>query len=278
MIAAVAESDMSTIDPIGVAARGGMTVLAVDDERPALEDLVYLLDAHENVGTILTAGDALEAMEILAADPRRKDSRATGVDAVFLDIRMPGVDGLELARVCAGMPSPPSVVFVTAHEDKAVAAFDVGAVDYLLKPLHSARLTTTLDRIAAARTGPAALPVPDDVVPVELGGTTTLVPRSAVRWVEAQGDYVRLHTDGENHLVRMPLGELEARWRDSGFLRIHRSFLVARGRITALRKAATGHVVHVATGGSPTEVELPVSRRHLAAVRAELRGDWSDLG
>ena len=278
MIAAVADRNTSTIDLAGVAARSGMTVLAVDDERPALEDLVYLLDAHDHVGTILTAGDGMEAMEILAADPRRSDSRAAGVDAVFLDIRMPGVDGLELAKVCAGLASPPSVVFVTAHEDKAVAAFDVGAVDYLLKPLHSARLGTTLDRIAAARAGTVAAPVPDDVVPVELGGTTTMVPRSAVRWVEAQGDYVRLHTEGESHLVRMPLGELEGRWRDAGFLRIHRSFLVARGRITALRKVTPGHVVHVETGGDAAEVELPVSRRHLAAVRAELRGHWSDLG
>jgi len=255
----------------------GMTVLAVDDERPALDDLVYLLDADDHVGTILTASNATDAMRILTADPRRIDSTAPGVDVVFLDIRMPGVDGLELARICNALPSPPMVVFVTAHEDKAVAAFDLGAVDYLLKPLHSARLTTTLDRIAAVRTGSAA-PAAEEVVPVELGGTTTMVPRSAVRWVEAQGDYVRLHTDGESHLVRMPLGELEGRWRDAGFVRIHRSFLVARGRITALRKTTPGHVVHVDTGGDPAEVELPVSRRHLAAVRAELRGDWSDLG
>ena len=253
----------------------GMTVLAVDDERPALDDLVYLLDADDHVGTILTASNAMDAMRILTADARRTGSTAPVVDVVFLDIRMPGVDGLELARMCNALPSPPLVVFVTAHEDKAVAAFDLGAVDYLLKPLHSARLTTTLHRIAAARTGSA--PAPEEVVPVELGGTTTMVPRSAVRWVEAQGDYVRLHTDGESHLVRMPLGELEGRWRDAGFVRIHRSFLVARGRITALRKTTPGHVVHVDTGGDPAEVELPVSRRHLAAVRAELRGDWSDL-
>jgi DNA-binding LytR/AlgR family response regulator len=255
----------------------GMTVLAVDDERPALDDLVYLLAADEHVGTILTAGNALDAMRILAAEPRRTDSTAPGVDVVFLDIRMPGVDGLELARTCNALPYPPLVVFVTAHEDKAVAAFDLGAMDYLLKPLHSARLTTTLHRIAAVRAGSAG-PAAEEVVPVELGGTTTMVPRSAVRWVEAQGDYVRLHTDGESHLVRMPLGELEGRWRDAGFVRIHRSFLVARGRITALRKTTPGHVVHVDTGGDPAEVELPVSRRHLAAVRAELRGDWSDLG
>jgi DNA-binding LytR/AlgR family response regulator len=254
----------------------GMTVLAVDDELPALDDLVYLLEADDHVGTILTASNAMDAMRILTADPRRTGSTAPAVDVVFLDIRMPGVDGLELARMCNALPSPPLVVFVTAHEDKAVAAFDLGAVDYLLKPLHSARLTTTLHRIAAARTG-AAAPAAEEVVSVELGGTTTMVPRSAVRWVEAQGDYVRLHTDGESHLVRMPLGELEGRWRDAGFVRIHRSFLVARGRITALRKTTPGHVVHVDTGGDPAEVELPVSRRHLAAVRAELRGDWSDL-
>lgn len=276
MIAAVMDADRSAADPDRPTAGGGLTVLAVDDERPALDDLVHLLGADDHVGTVLTANNAMEALRILAAEPRRTDGSAAGVDAVFLDIRMPGLDGLELARACTGLSSPPSVVFVTAHEDKAVAAFDVGALDYLLKPLHSARLTTTLDRIAAARTGGGA-GVDEEVVPVELGGATTMVPRSAVRWVEAHGDYVRLHTDGERHLVRMPLGELETRWRDAGFLRIHRSFLVARSRITALRKSATGHVVHVDTGGNPAEVELPVSRRHLAAVRAELRGDWSDL-
>ncbi|SHJ96777.1 two component transcriptional regulator, LytTR family [Pseudonocardia thermophila] len=254
----------------------GLTVLAVDDERPALDDLVHLLSADPHVGTVLSASNGADALRILTADPRRTGCAARVVDAVFLDIRMPGIDGLELARLCTALPSPPMVVFVTAHEDKAVAAFEVGAVDYLLKPLHSARLATTLDRIAAVRAA-STTPPAEEVLPVELGGTTRLVPRSKVRWVEAQGDYVRLHTDGESHLVRMPLGELEERWRGAGFLRVHRSFLVARNRIRALRRNNPGHVVQVATGGEPPEVELPVSRRHLAAVRAELRGDWSGL-
>jgi two-component system response regulator LytT len=257
-----------------------MTVLAVDDERPALDDLAYLLDANEHVDTVLTASNAIEAMRIL--DPGRGTGPEAGVDpgvdAVFLDIRMPGIDGLELARACIGLPTRPAVVFVTAHEDKAVAAFDLGAVDYLLKPLHSARLGTTLGRIAKGRA--SSEPATEDVVvPVELAGTTTLVPRADVRYVEAQGDYVRLHTAVTSHLVRMPLGDLEARWRDAGFLRIHRSFLVSRTQITALSKTDTGHVVQVSTGdtGPGAEVELPVSRRHLAEVRAQLRGDWSDL-
>lgn len=252
----------------------GMVVLAVDDERPALDDLAYLLDADEHVAQVITASSATAALRILDAEgPDR------GVDAVFLDIRMPGIDGIELAKTCTGMPAAPSVVFVTAHEDKAVAAFDLGAIDYLLKPLHSARLGTTLDRIAALRS--VAEPPPrEEVIPVDLAGVTTEVPRSAVRFVEAHGDYVRLHTDTDSHLVRMPLSDLDERWRSAGFLRIHRSFLVARANITALCRTSAGHAVHVAIGAgtaSPSEVQLPVSRRHLAGVRAELRGDWGDL-
>jgi DNA-binding LytR/AlgR family response regulator len=254
-----------------------MKVLAVDDERPALDDLAFLLDESEHVDQVLTATNAIEALRIL--NPAAGEAGiGAAVDAVFLDIRMPGIDGLELARTCIGLPTRPAVVFVTAHEDKAVAAFDLGAVDYLLKPLHSARLGTTLGRIAKVRTAPE--PVAEEVVvPVELAGQTTLVPRSDVRYVEAQGDYVRLHTGTTSHLVRMPLGDLEERWRGAGFLRIHRSFLVSRMQITALAKTDGGHVVQVATGdaGASSGVELPVSRRHLAEVRAQLRGDWSDL-
>src|SRR5262249_46228691 len=127
----------------------------------------------------------------------------------------------------------PAVVFVTAHDDRAVDAFDLGAVDYLLKPVRPDRLAETLRRVLAARQGsprpaPRAQPA-DEVIPVELAGRTRMVPRSAVRWVEAQGDYARLHTADGSHLVRVPLAVLEERWADAGFVRIHRSYLVARG-------------------------------------------------
>ncbi|MDT7611223.1 MAG: hypothetical protein QOG96_5726, partial [Pseudonocardiales bacterium] len=202
-------------------------------------------------------------------------ARSTDIDVVFLDIRMPGLDGLELARVFSSMVVPPAVVFVTAHDDRAVDAFDVGAVDYLLKPLRSERLRGSLDRILSSRvvasndSGGSDGANDDEVIPVELAGTTKLVPRSAVRYVEAQGDYARLHTnDNKSHLVRIPLSVLEDRWRDAGFVRIHRSYLVSLPLVTELRLSGSGYVVRIGTG--PETAELPVSRRHTRELKDRL--------
>jgi DNA-binding LytR/AlgR family response regulator len=270
---------------------GGLVVLAVDDEEPALEELAYLLGEDSRVGLVLKASDATDALRILnsrqgvreaaAAGARGPLNPATGtrvaertdVEVVFLDIRMPGLDGLELARVFSSMATPPSVVFVTAHDDRAVDAYEVGAVDYLLKPLRSERLAASIDRILANRAAGAAEPVRDDsgedeVIPVELAGTTKLVPRSAVRYVEAQGDYARLHTHEGSHLVRIPLSVLEERWREAGFVRIHRSFLVSLPLVTELRLSGSGYVVRVGSG--PDCAELPVSRRHTRELKDRL--------
>lgn len=239
---------------------GGLVVLAVDDELPALEELAYLLSEDPRVGTVLKASDATDALRILNSRQGVREAATAGpgirglsdpvsgtrvadrthVEIVFLDIRMPGLDGLELARVFSSMAVPPSVVFVTAHDDRAVDAYEVGAVDYLLKPIRSERLAASIDRILANRAAMVAEPQPeqsteDEVIPVELAGTTKLVPRSAVRYVEAQGDYARLHTNEGSHLVRIPLSVLEDRWREAGFVRIHRSFLVALPLVTELR-------------------------------------------
>jgi DNA-binding LytR/AlgR family response regulator len=258
----------------------GMVVLAVDDEEPALEELAYLLGADANVDTVLTASDATQALRILNDRRARSESPSDpaadhGVDAVFLDIRMPGLDGLELARVFSSMAAPPPVVFVTAHDDRAVDAYEVGAVDYLLKPLRSERLGASLSRIVAGRSAPDAGPGRsgtghEELIPVELAGVMKLVPRSTVRYVEAHGDYARLHTHDGNHLVRIPLSVLEERWHRAGFVRIHRSYLVALDLVTAFRAGGSGTVVQV--GNGPAAVELPVSRRHARAVRERLRG------
>jgi DNA-binding LytR/AlgR family response regulator len=248
---------------------GVLTVraLAVDDEPPALDELAYLLRVADGVGSVLTAGDATQALRVL---------RDTEVDVVFLDIRMPGLDGLELARVLRRFARPPAVVFVTAHDDRAVDAFDLGAVDYLLKPVRPDRLAETLRRVLAVRGNPvparpgggARPPAPrapaDEVIPVELAGRTRMVPRSAVRWVEAQGDYARLHTADGSHLVRVPLAVLEERWADAGFVRIHRSYLVALRLINELRLTQGGYVVRIG------ERELPVSRRHTRELKDKL--------
>jgi DNA-binding LytR/AlgR family response regulator len=245
------------VRPDGVALR----VLAVDDEAPQLDELVYLLRADERVGSVAAASDATEALRIL---------RDGHTDVVFLDIRMPGLDGLELAKVLGRFAHPPSIVFVTAHDDRAVDAFELGAVDYLLKPLRQDRLAESLRRVVAARgVAVPAAPAPvndgdDEVVPIELAGTTRLLPRSQVRWVEAQGDYARLHTADGSHLIRAALTVLAERWADAGFVRIHRSYLVSVRRITELRLTGSGYVVIV------DGRELPVSRRHTRELKERL--------
>jgi DNA-binding LytR/AlgR family response regulator len=250
----------------------GLTVLAVDDERGALSMLVEALDAEPRIGTVLQASNASEALSTLRGEIRVPAGTPERVDVVFLDIRMPGLDGLELARVLGMIPDPPTVVFVTAHEDKALDAFDIGAADYLMKPVGRERLASTMRRIARSRQDSAA-PIEeqggdDEVIPVELAGTTKLVPRSSVRWVEAQGDYARLHTGDGSHLVRIPLSQLEDRWSDAGFVRIHRSFLVALPLVTELRMSASGYVVRVGSGEGAAE--LPVSRRHTRELKDRL--------
>ncbi|MCW2778579.1 MAG: two component transcriptional regulator, LytTR family, partial [Frankiales bacterium] len=187
------------------------------------------------------------------------------VDAVFLDIRMPGLDGLELARVLTRFATPPALVFVTAYEDAAVGAFELHAVDYLLKPLRSDRLAEAVRRVAESRGAAPAPAPPEESVAVELGGVTRWVALSDVRYVEAQGDYARLHTADGSHLVRAALTSLEERWAPLGFLRVHRSYLVAAAHISELRvEPGGGHAVRVG------DLVLPVSRRHSRQLKDQL--------
>ncbi|HET6166766.1 MAG TPA: LytTR family DNA-binding domain-containing protein [Marmoricola sp.] len=231
-----------------------LDVLVVDDERPALDELAFLLSRDDRVGTVTTAASASEALRVLGEG-------GGAVDAVFLDIAMPGLNGLELASVLGRFQVPPRIVFVTAHMEHAVDAFDLHAADYLLKPVREHRLREAVRRIGAA--GPAG---PDDeTLAVELGGVTRFVHRSEVRYAEAQGDYVRLHTASGSHLVRVPISTLEERWSDAGFLRIHRSLLVALAHVDEIR--VDGGRCSVLVG----DTELQVSRRHTPALRERLR-------
>jgi DNA-binding LytR/AlgR family response regulator len=245
----------------------GLTVLAVDDEAPALDELAYLLGRHPGIGDVVQVADATAALRELNQRP---------IDAIFLDINMPGLSGLELAGVLANFAHRPAVVFVTAHDDKAVAAFDVGAVDYLLKPIRQDRLDEAVRRVSAARSAepPAVDDDPEsDVIPAELGGITHLVPRMSIGWVEAEGDYARLHSASGSHLVRIPLSALETRWRDHGFQRIHRSYLVALRLVTGLRTSDGAVLVRLRANGSSPAVELPVSRRQARELRDRLVRD-----
>lgn len=265
-----------------------LRVLAVDDEKPALEELLYLLRSDSRIKSAEGATDATEALRrigrALDAGPDGDD----GIDVVFLDIHMAGLTGLDVAKLLAGFARPPLIVFVTAHEGFAVQAFDLKAVDYVLKPVRRERLAEAVrrvrDLVVSAReprqpdpAGPAAhTPVPGpppavaphapggtaaEQIPVELGGVTRFVPIDDIAYVEAQGDYARLHTEDGSHLVRIPLSTLEERWASRGFVRIHRSHLVALARIDELRLDAGTTTVRVGSA------ELAVSRRHARQLR-----------
>ncbi|MFD3518509.1 LytR/AlgR family response regulator transcription factor [Streptomyces sp. NPDC058657] len=273
-----------------------LRALAVDDEKPALEELLYLLRADPRVRSAEGATDATEALlrinRALDAGPHGDDA----IDVVFLDIHMAGLTGLDVARLLAGFARPPLIVFVTAHEGFAVQAFDLKAVDYVLKPVRRERLAEAVRRVAEGVAGarevsfaatahstvpPQAAahqalqphqlqqtsPAGQDQIPVELGGITRFVPIADIAYVEAHGDYARLHTatpgpaGATGHLVRIPLSTLEERWASRGFVRIHRRHLVALSRIEELRLDAGTTTVRVA------DAELVVSRRHARELR-----------
>jgi DNA-binding LytR/AlgR family response regulator len=251
-----------------------LRVLAVDDEAPALEDLTYLLRSDPRIAHVEAVTDATKALRVL----HRAMDAGQPLDAVFLDIRMPGLDGLDLARVLSRFAQPPPVVFVTAHQQPAVEAFELKALDYLLKPVRAERLAESVHRIVhevwdSKTAAEPATPAPaqpanstppemgDEVIPVELGGVTRFIRLADIRYVEAHGDYARLHTATGSGLVRAALNGLEERWRSAGFVRIHRSHLVSLGHIDELR-LEDGHL-SVTIGGAV----LPVSRRHARHLR-----------
>ena len=235
-------------------------VLVADDEQPALDELVHLLRADPRIGDVRTATSGADAL-------RQLSERAVRI--AFLDIHMPGLLGTELARALLTLAEPPSVVFVTADDARAVEAFELRAVDYLLKPVRRERLRQAIDRVVEL--GDTAASGDDELLPVTVGSTARFVRRSEVQWVQAQGDYSRLHTgDGTGHLVRIPISELEARWSEAGFLRIHRSSLVRMAAVTEARLSGTEPAVSIGVRA------LPVSRRLVPTVREALvRGETS---
>lgn len=236
-----------------------LRALVVDDEVPAREELAFLLRDDPRIGDVHTASSAGQALRILGDE---------ATDVVFCDIKMPGLDGVELARVLGRFAEPPRVVFVTAYEDRAVDAFDLQAVDYVMKPVHADRLAEAVRRVVVANTAPAAV-ADDETIAVELAGVTRLVRRSQVLYVEAHGDYTRLHTAAGSHLLRTTLAELEERWAEAGFVRIHRSTLVALAHVDEIRAVDGRYTVRVGTD------ELPVSRRHTRTFRDRLEHPMS---
>lgn len=230
-----------------------INVLVADDELPAVEELAYLLGKDDRIGVIHRATSGAEALRALNIE---------SIDAVFLDIHMPAVSGLDVARAITRSSKPPVVVFVTADEECALEAFELAAVDYLLKPVRAERLSRSVGRISELLHDGGPAP---EMITVDQGGTTRMIRRDDVTYVQAQGDYARLHTADASYLIRVPLADLEQQWAEAGFIRTHRSYLVALKHVSSMKLAADKPSVSVAGAG------LPISRRHLPLVREKLQ-------
>jgi DNA-binding LytR/AlgR family response regulator len=231
-------------------------VVIVDDEEPARGELRFLLAGHDDVSV---AGEAASANVgfTLAGDPE--------VDVVFLDIEMPGVTGLAAAPLMRERADPPAVVFVTAHAEYAVDAFAVEAFDYLLKPVDPERLARVLERLRD-RSREHALPV--EKIPVVAAGGSELLDVGQVHYIQADGDYSRVHTYDRSYLSTASLGELEERLGPR-FARVHRSYLVNLAKVAAVRRAAPDRFrLQLADAG---KTELAVARRQSRQLRERLK-------
>jgi DNA-binding LytR/AlgR family response regulator len=232
--------------------------LLVDDEAPARSELRYLLNAHPDVEVVGEAASAGEALRLAGA---------VSYDVLFLDVEMPGLTGIEAARLVREQAEAPAVVFVTAHEEYAVDAFAVEAFDYVLKPVDPARLARVVERLGRRREeGRAAEPVTK--IPVVSAGRTTLVDYDAIQYARADGDYSRIHTYDRSYLCTSSLRELEAALPRS-FVRIHRSFVVNLAKVSAVRRPGPDRMTLVLDDEARTE--LDVARRQSRQVRERLR-------
>ena len=245
-----------------------LRVLLVDDEELARLRLRTLV--HECTDPVArVVGEAHNVAQALAW------LAAQDCDVVLLDIRMPGRDGTQLAADLRQMAQPPAVVFVTAHAEHALQAFDLAALDYLTKPVKRERLHAALQRVAQRR-APAAAPAPDDgaAIVVSDRGRIVRVPLGEVLYLKAELKYVTLRTAVRSYVLDESLSELEARLGER-FMRVHRNALVARTAVRALeRRTLAGGDDE---GGeswavciSPVDEWLAVSRRQAAAVREAL--------
>lgn len=218
--------------------------LIVDDERLAREKVRRLCEAR---GDIAVIGEAANVLDAKLAIERDKP------DLVLLDIQMPGGTGFDVLDA-----KPPAVIFITAYDDYAVRAFDVAAVDYLLKPFDAERFNQAIER--AKRSKPRELA--SAFFTVRKRDRTILVAVKDVDWIEAEGKYVRVHVREQSHLVRDAMAAVEARLEQRHFIRIHRRIIVNLRRIAELRNDSTV----VLTDGT----ELVMSRRFRAGVKARV--------
>ena len=236
-----------------------LLALIVDDEAPARAELRFLL---EGIGGVEVVGEAASVREALTLASRLE------YDVVFLDISMPDLTGMDAARELSTWPKSPAVVFVTAHDDHAIQAFTVDAIDYLLKPVSEERLARCVQRVVALRQGGEGRRSGGELmkVPVSQDGETRLLEAEDVLYVEADGDHCWVHLPGERLASQRSMRELEDALPATVFFRIHRSYLVNLRRVVAIETVAPGRSgVRLGDG-----TVLEVARRQTRALKQHL--------
>ena len=247
-----------------------LRLILVDDEAPArtrLRDLLGDIAAEVPSVVVAEAADGRAALEL---------AQAGSLDVALIDIRMPGMDGVELARHLARLPAAPAVIFVTAFDQYAVQAFELAALDYLVKPVRASRLADALKKARrraddAERLERSALSVRQNLSCLERG-RILLVPVAEILYLKAEQKYVTARTAEREYLLEESLVHLEAEFSQR-FLRIHRNCLVARGAVTGVERAADegdaeAHWQVIIEGAAE---RLPVSRRQWPQVKALLK-------
>ena len=239
-----------------------LRTLIVDDEPLAIERLQILCAEHPIIEIVGTANDGVEALRI---------AQTLTPDLIFLDIGMPKMDGINAARASGLMDKKPAIILITAYDNFAVEAFDLDVVDYVLKPVSSERLGRAITRASAAPAAETQLPTPSAKADnryahefwVSKRAELIRVAAMDIERIEAERDYMRLHTNGRSYLLHQTISALEQRLDPEQFQRIHRSHIVRRDLITGLRHEGGG-VWHALLG---EEHAMRIGRKYLADVK-----------
>ena len=252
-----------------------MNILIADDEMPARRELRYILEDLEPGAAFFEAANGEQALALLERQ---------AVDVVFLDINMPGLDGLSVAATIMDGPQPPLIVFATAYDEHALRAFELAALDYVVKPFDERRLAQTMERVQAALSERAARVAWQSALRQYLGEATApssrltklwgqrenesqvLVDYADILWIVAEAKRVYMQTTaGEKLLVRQTLKELEKRLAPHNFVRVHKGYLVNLDHVAEVEAWFSGtYVVRMADAAA---TEIPMSRRYAAQLK-----------
>jgi two-component system, LytTR family, response regulator len=222
--------------------------LVVDDEPLARRNLTVLLRRDPDIGSVGECGSGLEAIE---------EIRKSKPDLVFLDVQMPECDGFDVLELL-GSDLPPTIIFVTAHDEYALRAFEAGALDYLLKPFDDGRFVRALNRAKEKLAHYLPPQRTTERLVVRSQGQVLFLSVRDIDWIEAAGYYACLHAGSDTHILRRSLSELEQDLGDEEFIRIHRSIVVNVERIRGLELQASGEYEVVLK----SRVRLRLSRRY----------------